>query len=104
MKKLIFVLICFLLFASLLYAQPANWTGKIEVKGGVIFVQNPKQGLWDDDQSKILSLDSVLSIGYYEGPEDYLFTRVADIAVDKQGNIYAADKECIPGNNGTRSV
>ncbi len=37
-----------------------------------------------------------LAIGEAEGPEEYMFSRLRSIAVDKEGNIYAADdKEVI---------
>ena len=93
MKKLIFVLTCFLLFASLLLAQPANWKGKIETRDGVVYVHNPEKGLWDDDATKKMTMEKIFSLGSLEAEDEYLFSRVDDIATDNDGNIYVCDSQ-----------
>jgi len=80
---------------AIIHSQPADWKGSIETQKGVVTIRNSQQGLRRNDEMKPLPLSRQLSIGYYQGPDDYLFTYVRTVAVAKNGDIYALDKECV---------
>ena len=68
--------------------KKAAWQGKITEKDGVVIVSNPKKPLYENAEIKIVQ---DLKIGVPEGDQEYLFTEIADLAVDDDGNIYAID-------------
>lgn len=70
--------------------QGTEWTGTIEAVDGVTVVKNPKEPVYSEN---ILSLEEELSIGEAEGREEYIFSRVRDVEVDKTGRIYALDSK-----------
>jgi len=87
-------LFSFILFwAFNIFAQPADWQGKIETKNGVKYIHNPNKGLWEDDKSKELKITPVFSIGSLNASEEYLFSWVKDITTDSEGNIFACDSD-----------
>jgi hypothetical protein len=90
-----YILISSLFFFTYLHGQPSGWQGKTEIKKNIHYIYNPKQGLWDDDPSKQITLEKRFSIGYYEGPEDYLFALVREVIVDSNGRIIVLDKDCV---------
>jgi hypothetical protein len=67
-----------------------GWQGTLEEVDGIVVVHNPKTPIHTDF---VLELKEDLKIGEAEGPEDYMFTNIRDLAVDDDGNIYAADYE-----------
>ncbi|MGB7296853.1 MAG: 6-bladed beta-propeller [Candidatus Aminicenantales bacterium] len=78
-------------FFALLWScrqDSGRWKGKIEHHDGVMVVKNPIDPIYGKD---IFSLEEDLSIGAKEGPDEYMFSRVLDIDVDDDGNIYALD-------------
>ncbi len=90
MKKHIY----FIIFISFLFSlvscnqQKAEWQGTIEEKDGVIIVQNPREPMYTED---VFSLEEELSIGEADGPEEYIFSNLRNLAVDDRGYIYALD-------------
>jgi hypothetical protein len=94
-KTFLYFLIAFVFLATCLHGQPSGWQGRTEIKRNIHYIYNPQQGLWDDDPSKKITLEKRFSIGYYEGPEDYLFTMVKEVIVDKVGRIIVLDKDCV---------
>lgn len=68
--------------------QKAEWQGTIEEKDGVIIVKNPKEPMYTED---VFSLEEELSIGEADGPEEYMFSNLGNLAVDDRGYIYALD-------------
>ena len=100
MKKhvLFFILLLsanFLLLFSVhnLKAQAQKWKGKTEVKNGINYIHNPKQGMWDNDPTKKLIVEKIFSIGSMNADDEYLFSWVKDITTDSAGNIYACDSK-----------
>ncbi len=67
--------------------QRAEWKGKIEIEDGVKVIKNPAEPLFGKIEFELVE---DLSIGK-EDDENYLFYRVRDIEVDRQGSIYVAD-------------
>jgi hypothetical protein len=90
-KTFLYLLITLFFFSSHLYGQPLGWQGKTEIESNIQYIYNPKQGLWDNDSSKKFMLEKQFSIGYYKGPEDYLFTMVKEVIVDRVGRIIVLD-------------
>jgi hypothetical protein len=68
--------------------QKPVWKGKIETENGIKVVKNPKDPLYGEIK---LELQEDLSIGGNEKEENYYFPKGVFIAVDDQGNIFAAD-------------
>ncbi len=85
---LIVLLIAFLFSFISCQQHETIWKGTIEEKDGVIIVKNPKEPIYGED---IFSLIEDLSIGFAEGQEEYMFSRIGPIDVDKDENIYIAD-------------
>ncbi len=87
-----------ILFLSVLFmtiwseGQKVKWEGTIEEKDGVKVIKNPKIPLYGEID---LELEVDLTIGGEDVDENYIFTRVSDIEVDEEGNIYVLDsREC----------
>ncbi len=94
-KILILFNILLFSFPHKIVSQNHEWKGKTELKNGVQYIYNPKEGLWDNDQKKELKLVPQFTIGKEEGPKEHLFATVKDITVDDKGNIYVLDKDCV---------
>jgi len=67
--------------------QKAEWKGKIEEENGIKVIKNPRDPLYGEIK---FELEEDLSIGK-EDDENFLFYKIADIQVDKDGNIYVVD-------------
>jgi len=83
----IFFIACFSLLVSC-NQQKAEWKGTIEEKDGVIIVKNPREPMYTEN---VFSLEEELSIGEADGPEEYMFSNLRNLAVDDRGYIYALD-------------
>ncbi len=83
----IFFIACLFLVVSC-NQQKAEWQGTIEEKDGVIIVKNPREPMYPEN---VFSLEVELSIGEAEGPEEYIFSNLRNLAVDDRGYIYALD-------------
>ena len=69
--------------------QKAEWKGKIEVKNGVKIVKNPKKPMYGED---VFIIEEELSFGDNEEDENYMFSDISHITVDKDGRIYILDR------------
>lgn len=67
------------------------WTGTERDSAGVRIVSNPSTGIWTEYTRWIVERD--LSIGMVDGPPEYEFGRVQDVAVGKNGSIYVLDQQ-----------
>ena len=90
MRKTV-LLTLFLMFIFMMAAckRPEDWKGKIREIDGVVYVQNPKDPMFD---APILELVEELRIGEMESRPEYLFARISSLAVDNEKNIYVADR------------
>ena len=90
-KNRIFSIIIFLsvsiIFISCRKHSP-EWKGTIEEVDGVTVINNPRNPIYEED---VFILEEELCIGLAEGEEEYLFSRINDIAVDNDGNIYVIE-------------
>lgn len=90
MKKLFFMIIVLSLFVFC-GPQKAEWGGTIEEVDGVTVVKNPKEGIWDSKENGDVTISQELKIGELDGPEEFLFVNIVDVAVNSKGDIYVAD-------------
>ena len=67
--------------------RTAKWEGTVEDVDGVTFVRNPEQPFYGDIT---FELDELLTIGN-EADENFMFVRVTDVDVGKEGKIYVLD-------------
>ena len=72
--------------------QKAEWKGTIEKVNGVTVVKNPKEGLWDSKEKTNVTIIQERQIGVLDGPEEFLFINISDVAVNIKGDIYVADR------------
>ncbi|MFH1930787.1 MAG: 6-bladed beta-propeller, partial [Pseudomonadota bacterium] len=95
MKKTLAVLMLLVLMIGLSCSrQKSGWQGTIEVVDGVTIVTNPDQGIWDTDEGPKVKLVKELTIGALdEGPDEYLFVYISDVAANSKGDIYIADRQ-----------
>jgi len=93
-NKTYLVLIVLIISAFILLAscqnQKAEWKGTIEEVDGVTVVKNPKEPMYSED---VFSLEEELAIEEAEGREEYMFSRLSGIAVDKEKRIYVLDSK-----------
>jgi len=73
--------------------QKAEWKGTIEEINGVTIVRNPKEGLWDSKEKANVTIIQERQIGELDGPEEFLFVYISDVAVNSKGDIYIADRQ-----------
>jgi len=89
-KSSVILAICFLVSLAFLIAnqsQNPQWKGTIEEENGVKVIKNPNEPLYGEIT---FELEEDLSIGNEED-ENYLFYKIRDIQVDKEGKIYVLD-------------
>ena len=67
--------------------RTAKWEGTVEDVDGVTFVRNPEQPFYGDIT---FELDELLTVGN-EADENFMFVRVTDVDVGKEGKIYVLD-------------
>jgi hypothetical protein len=72
--------------------QKTEWQGTIEELNGVTIVRNPKEGLWDSKEKTSVTIVEERQIGKLDGPEEFLFVSISDVAVNTKGDIYVADR------------
>ena len=73
--------------------QKAEWKGTIVEVDGVTVVRNPKEGLWDSQEEAKVAMIKERQIGELDGPEEFLFVLISDVAVNSKGDIYVADRK-----------
>ena len=83
-----FLLILFIFFVlGFSTNQQPQWKGTITEEDGVKVIKNPKEPLYGE---LTFELEEDLSIGNEED-ENYLFYKIRDIQVDRDGSIYISD-------------
>ena len=87
-KNFMFIILVLMAILFVDCKKDSLWKGQIKTEDGVTIVENPKVPMYHEP---ILTLIEDLSIGADENRPDYMFYRINSIAVDKEGNIYAAD-------------
>jgi len=70
--------------------QQTEWKGTIGKEHGVSVVKNPKEPVY---QEGVLSIEEELSIGDDEEDEDYMFSEMVSVAMDKEGKFYILDRK-----------
>ena len=68
--------------------QKTEWQGTIEVVDGVTVVKNPKKPMYEKD---VFTIEEDLKIGESVRDENYKFSYISSLDVDKEENIYVAD-------------
>jgi len=94
-KTMVVSIVLFLsVFMILVSCQKQNveWKGTIEEADGVTIVKNPKEGLWDSKEKANVTIIKERQIGELDGPEEFLFVNISDVAVNSKGDIYVADR------------
>ena len=69
-----------------------EWQGTIEEVDGVTFVRNPEEGLWALREEANVAIAKERQIGELDGPEEFLFVYITDVAVNSKGDFYVADR------------
>ena len=82
------ILFSIFIISQIFGQHKALWKGKIEIIDGIKVINNPKQPMFDEN---IFVLEEELTIGEPEGDENYMFSFIISIDVDKMGNIYVLD-------------
>jgi len=67
--------------------KKSAWKGKVEVEDGVKVIKNPEKPLYGEIK---FELEEDLQIGK-EDDDNYIFERIYDVKVDRDGNIYVLD-------------
>jgi len=90
MKKhsLIFIIFICIFLSSSYSQQKAEWKGKIEYEDGVKVIKNPKRPMYSN---YVFHMEEDLSIGEETGKEEYMFSRISGISVDREERIYVLD-------------
>lgn len=86
----VFLVIALFMSLSTCQRQKARWKGSIEDVNGITVVRNPKEPVYTEN---VCVVEEELSVGEAEGRKEYMLSRIIDIAVDSNGNIYAADRK-----------
>ena len=89
--KALLLLFCMTFMTVSCTKNETGWRGTIEEVDGVIYVKNPGEGLWDADEDAHIAITEDLRIGEMDGPDEFMFVNIADVAVNNKGDIYVAD-------------
>ena len=87
-----------LLFATACVAATApessdpQWTGSIEVRNGVTYVENPASGLWDG-VSEPLEFELEQLFGADPAPEEAVLGSIVGLVIDNDRNVHVYDGE-----------
>lgn len=74
-------------------APSQQWQGTIEERDGVVYVRNPRKGLWQDRDLSPIRFELEQTFGVESEPEEEVIgsTGSQNVAVDADGNIYLYD-------------
>ena len=56
-------------------------------------MRNPEEGLWDLNGEANVAIFKERQIGDLDGPEEFLFVYITDLAVNSKGDFYVADRQ-----------
>ena len=83
------------LLAAVACSGSPQWQGTIEERDGVIYVNNPTEGLWDDATRPPFRLELEQVFGVEDEPQEAILASVRggkSFAVDGEGNVYVLDR------------
>ncbi len=86
-KRIIAVFV--ILILTLLSCGKEEYQVEIRYEGDLKYIINPEAPKFQDPGYEF---DPVLTIGLEDGDDNYLFSRIRDVKVDEQGNIYILDQ------------
>ena len=69
-----------------------QWTGSIEVRGGVTYVENPERGLWDA-VSEPIRFELEQLFGVDSAPEEAILGNIAGLVIDNDRNVHVYDSQ-----------
>lgn len=88
-KFISFLILVSVLIVSFSVGQEnPQWKGKIEYENGVKVIKNPKKPMYS---KYVFHMEEDLSIGETAGKEEYMFSRISGISVDREERIYVLD-------------
>ena len=70
-----------------------EWQGIIEERDGVVYVENPAEGLWDGRDGVPVRLELEQVFGTDLEPEEAILAFPMGVAVDGEGNVYVVDRQ-----------
>jgi hypothetical protein len=86
--------IALLLATAAASCSPADvWPGTIEERGGVVYVQNPADGMWQEREPAPLRFALEQVYGAESEPADAIIGAIRSIAIDDSGNVYVLDRQ-----------
>ena len=74
-------------------APAEEWAGTIEDRDGVVYVDNPAEGLWSARQPPPLAFELEQEFGAELEPPEAIIGQVRSYAVDAAGNVYVLDRQ-----------
>lgn len=78
--------------ASCINKKKLDWNGSVEEVNGLTIVNNPNEPLYGE---LVFDLEEDMSIGNVQS-ENYIFSIIHDIEIDKDGNIYVLEASRMP--------
>ena len=87
------IVVLLTLFATAACSESPQWQGTIEERDGVIYVSNPREGLWQDREPPPIRFELEQVFGVDTEPEEEILGVVGwhGVAVDGNGNVYVYD-------------
>lgn len=72
-------------------ADGGGWGGEVRDSSGVVIVENPTDGLWDEGDAWTLRLER--EIGETDGAPEYTFGVIADVVLTSDGGVLVLDRQ-----------
>lgn len=69
------------------------WPGTIEERGGVVYVNNPADGMLQDREPAPLRFELEQVYGAESAPADAIIGAIHSVAIDDSGNVYVLDRQ-----------
>lgn len=71
----------------------ATWTGTIEERDGVVYVDNPAEEMWQERETPPLRFELEQVFGAESDPADAIIGAIRGVAIDDAGNVYVLDRQ-----------